>query len=192
MNTLQSRTPLKGKKIAILATDGFEQSELFSPRDALLNAGAEIEIVSIKEGQITGWNEDKWGEKVSVDKLVTNTNSADYDALMLPGGLFNPDSLRQDKHAKAFIDGFFGAEKNKPVAAICHAPWLLAEINKLRDRTITSFPSIKSDLMNAGGNWVNEEVCVDRGLVTSRSPEDLDAFNAKFIEEVLEGKHKAH
>ncbi|ATG57991.1 MULTISPECIES: type 1 glutamine amidotransferase domain-containing protein [Pseudoalteromonas] len=192
MNTLQSRTPLKGKKIAILATDGFEQSELFSPRDALLNAGAEIEIVSIKEGQITGWNEDKWGEKVSVDKLVTNTNSADYDALMLPGGLFNPDSLRQDKHAKAFIDGFFGAEKNKPVAAICHAPWLLAEINKLRDRTITSFPSIKSDLMNAGANWVNEEVCVDRGLVTSRSPEDLDAFNAKFIEEVLEGKHKAH
>lgn len=192
MNTLQSRTPLKGKKIAILATDGFEQSELFSPRDALLNAGAEIEIVSIKEGQITGWNEDKWGEKVSVDKLVTNTNSADYDALMLPGGLFNPDSLRQEKHAKAFIDGFFGAEKNKPVAAICHAPWLLAEINKLRDRTITSFPSIKSDLMNAGANWVNEEVCVDRGLVTSRSPEDLDAFNAKFIEEVLEGKHKAH
>ena len=192
MNTLQSRTPLKGKKIAILATDGFEQSELFSPRDALLNAGAEIEIVSIKEGQITGWNEDKWGEKVSVDKLVTNTNSADYDALMLPGGLFNPDSLRQDKHAKAFIDGFFGAEKNKPVAAICHAPWLLAEINKLRDRTITSFPSIKSDLMNAGANWVNEEVCVDRGLVTSRSPEDLDAFNAKFIGEVLEGKHKAH
>ena len=192
MNTLQSRTPLKGEKIAILATDGFEQSELFSPRDALLNAGAEIEIVSIKEGQITGWNEDKWGEKVSVDKLVTNTNSADYDALMLPGGLFNPDSLRQDKHAKAFIDGFFGAEKNKPVAAICHAPWLLAEINKLRDRTITSFPSIKSDLMNAGANWVNEEVCVDRGLVTSRSPEDLDAFNAKFIEEVLEGKHKAH
>ena len=192
MNTLQSRTPLKGKKIAILATDGFEQSELFSPRDALLNAGAEIEIVSIKEGQITGWNEDKWGEKVSVDKLVTNTNSADYDALMLPGGLFNPDSLRQDKHAKAFIDGFFGAEKNKPVAAICHAPWLLAEINKLRDRTITSFPSIKSDLMNAGANWVNEEVCVDRGLVTSRSPEDLDAFNAKFIEAVLEGKHKAH
>ncbi|AUL72970.1 protease [Pseudoalteromonas sp. 13-15] len=192
MNTLQTRTPLKGKKIAILATDGFEQSELFSPRDALLNAGAEIEIVSIKEGQITGWNEDKWGEKISVDKLVTNTNSADYDALMLPGGLFNPDSLRQDKHAKAFIDGFFGAEKNKPVAAICHAPWLLAEINKLRDRTITSFPSIKSDLMNAGANWVNEEVCVDRGLVTSRSPEDLDAFNAKFIEEVLEGKHKAH
>ena len=192
MNTLQSRTPLKGKKIAILATDGFEQSELFSPRDALLNAGAEIEIVSIKEGQITGWNEDKWGEKVSVDKLVTNTNSADYDALMLPGGLFNPDSLRQDKHAKAFIDGFFGAEKNKPVAAICHAPWLLAEINKLRDRTVTSFPSIKSDLMNAGANWVDEEVCVDRGLVTSRSPEDLDAFNAKFIEEVLEGKHQAH
>ncbi|MBW4965396.1 type 1 glutamine amidotransferase [Pseudoalteromonas sp. CR1] len=192
MNKLQSRTPLEGKKIAILATDGFEQSELLSPRDALLNAGAKIEIVSIKEGQITGWNEDKWGEKVSVDKLVTNTNSADYDALMLPGGLFNPDSLRQDKHAKAFIDGFFCAEKNKPVAAICHAPWLLAEINKLRDRTVTSFPSIKSDLMNAGANWVDEEVCVDRGLVTSRSPEDLDAFNAKFIEEVLEGKHQAH
>ena len=123
---------------------------------------------------------------------MTNVSANDYDALMLPGGLFNPDSLRQDKHAKAFIDGFFGAEKNKPVAAICHAPWLLAEINKLRDRTVTSFPSIKSDLINAGANWVDKEVSVDQGLVTSRSPADLEAFNAKFIEEILEGKHQAH
>ncbi|MBH0038396.1 type 1 glutamine amidotransferase domain-containing protein [Pseudoalteromonas sp. SWN166] len=192
MSTLQTSTRLQGKKIAILATDGFEQSELLSPRSALLDAGANIEIVSIKEGQITGWDEEKWGDKVTVDKLVTNANPADYDALMLPGGLFNPDSLRQDKDAKAFIDGFFGAEKNKPVAAICHAPWLLAEINKLRDRTITSFPSIKSDLINAGANWVDQEVCVDKGLVTSRSPADLEAFNAKFIEEILEGKHQAH
>jgi protease I len=192
MSTLQNSTRLQGKHIAILATDGFEQSELLSPREALLNAGASIDIVSIKEGQITAWNEDKWGEKVSVDKLVSNTTADNYDALLLPGGLFNPDSLRQDKHAKAFIDGFFGAEKNKPVAAICHAPWLLAEINKLRQRTVTSYPSIKSDLINAGANWVDKEVSVDRGLVTSRSPADLEAFNDKFIEEILEGKHQAH
>ena len=115
MSTLQTSTRLQGKKIAILATDGFEQSELLSPRDALLNAGADIDIVSVKEGEITGWDEDKWGDKVSVDKLVTNASASDYDALMLPGGLFNPDTLRQDKHAKAFIDGFFGAEKNKPL-----------------------------------------------------------------------------
>ena len=110
----------------------------------------------------------------------------------VPGGLFNPDSLRQDSDAKSFVDGFFGAKKNKPVAAICHAPWLLAEINKLRDKKVTSYPSIKSDLINAGANWIDQEVCVDQGLVTSRSPADLDAFNAKFIEEILEGQHQAH
>lgn len=192
MSNLHSSTRLQGKKIAILATDGFEQSELLSPQAALLEAGADIEVVSIKEGQITAWNEDKWGEKVTVDKLAANANTADYDALLLPGGLFNPDSLRQDSDAKAFVDGFFGAKKNKPVAAICHAPWLLAEINKLRDKKVTSYPSIKSDLINAGANWVDQEVCVDQGLVTSRSPADLDAFNAKFIEEILEGKHQAH
>ncbi|WP_350654047.1 DJ-1/PfpI family protein [Pseudoalteromonas sp. D48-MNA-CIBAN-0056] len=166
MSNLHSSTRLQGKKIAILATDGFEQSELLSPQSALLEAGADIEVVSIKEGQITGWNKDNWGEKVTVDKLASD--------------------------AKAFVDGFFGAEKNKPVAAICHAPWLLAEINKLRDKKVTSFPSIKSDLINAGAHWVDQEVCVDNGLVTSRSPADLDAFNAKFIEEILEGKHQAH
>ncbi|MEH6554005.1 type 1 glutamine amidotransferase domain-containing protein [Pseudoalteromonas tetraodonis] len=192
MSNLHSSTRLQGKKIAILATDGFEQSELLSPQSALLEAGADIEVVSIKEGQITGWNKDNWGEKVTVDKLAADANAADYDALLLPGGLFNPDSLRQNTDAKAFVDGFFGAEKNKPVAAICHAPWLLAEINKLRDKKVTSFPSIKSDLINAGAHWVDQEVCVDNGLVTSRSPADLDAFNAKFIEEILEGKHQAH
>ncbi|CAH9049768.1 Putative cysteine protease YraA [Pseudoalteromonas haloplanktis] len=192
MSNLHNSTRLQGKKIAILATDGFEQSELLSPLSALLEAGADIEVVSIKEGQITGWNKDNWGEKVTVDKLAADANAADYDALLLPGGLFNPDSLRQNKDAKAFVDGFFGAEKNKPVAAICHAPWLLAEINKLRDKKVTSFPSIKSDLINAGAHWVDQEVCVDNGLVTSRSPADLDAFNAKFIEEILEGKHQAH
>jgi len=192
MSNLHNSNRLQGKKIAILATDGFEQSELLSPQAALLEAGADIEVVSIKEGQITAWNEDKWGEKVTVDKLAANANAADYDALLLPGGLFNPDSLRQDSDAKAFVDGFFGAKKNKPVAAICHAPWLLAEINKLRDKKVTSYPSIKSDLINAGANWVDQEVCVDQGLVTSRSPADLEAFNAKFIEEILEGKHQAH
>ncbi|TMP76561.1 type 1 glutamine amidotransferase domain-containing protein [Pseudoalteromonas sp. S1608] len=192
MSNLHNSNRLKGKKIAILATDGFEQSELLSPQAALLEAGADIDVVSIKEGQITAWDEDKWGEKVAVDKLAANANSGDYDALLLPGGLFNPDSLRQDSDAKAFVDGFFGAKRNKPVAAICHAPWLLAEINKLRDKKVTSYPSIKSDLINAGANWVDQEVCVDQGLVTSRSPADLDAFNAKFIEEILEGKHQAH
>ncbi|KPZ64830.1 putative cysteine protease YraA [Pseudoalteromonas sp. P1-16-1b] len=192
MSNLHNSNRLKGKKIAILATDGFEQSELLSPQAALLEAGADIEVVSIKEGQITAWNEDKWGEKVTVDKLAANANAGDYDAPLLPGGLFNPDSLRQDSDAKAFVDGFFGAKRNKPVAAICHAPWLLAEINKLRDKKVTSYPSIKSDLINAGANWVDQEVCVDQGLVTSRSPADLDAFNAKFIEEILEGKHQAH
>ncbi|MEM6983475.1 MAG: type 1 glutamine amidotransferase domain-containing protein [Pseudomonadota bacterium] len=192
MSNLHSSTRLQGKKIAILATDGFEQSELLSPQSALIEAGADIEVVSIKEGQITAWDEDKWGEKVAVDKLAADANAADYDALLLPGGLFNPDSLRQNTDAKAFVDGFFGAKKNKPVAAICHAPWLLAEINKLRDKKVTSFPSIKSDLINAGAHWVDQEVCVDNGLVTSRSPADLDAFNAKFIEEILEGKHQAH
>jgi len=192
MSNLHNSNRLQGKKIAILATDGFEQSELLSPQAALLEAGADIEVVSIKEGQITAWDEDKWGEKVAVDKLAANANAGDYDALLLPGGLFNPDSLRQNNDAKAFVDGFFGAEKNKPVAAICHAPWLLAEINKLRDKKVTSFPSIKSDLINAGAHWVDQEVCVDNGLVTSRSPADLDAFNAKFIEEILEGKHQAH
>jgi len=192
MSNLHSSTRLQGKKIAILATDGFEQSELLSPQSALIEAGADIEVVSIKEGQITGWNKDNWGEKVTVDKLAADANAADYDALLLPGGLFNPDSLRQNTDAKAFVDGFFGAKKNKPVAAICHAPWLLAEINKLRDKKVTSFPSIKSDLINAGAHWVDQEVCVDNGLVTSRSPADLDAFNAKFIEEIIEGKHQAH
>tara|TARA_Y100000780_G_scaffold88588_1_gene80458 strand:+ start:1076 stop:1654 length:579 start_codon:yes stop_codon:yes gene_type:complete len=192
MSNLHNSNRLQGKKIAILATDGSEQSELLSPQAALLEAGADIEVVSIKEGQITAWNKDNWGEKVTVDKLAANANAADYDALLLPGGLFNPDSLRQDSDAKAFVDGFFGAKKNKPVAAICHAPWLLAEINKLRDKKVTSYPSIKSDLINAGANWVDQEVCVDQGLVTSRSPADLDAFNAKFIEEILEGKHQAH
>lgn len=192
MSNLHNSNRLKGKKIAILATDGFEQSELLSPKAALLEAGADIDVVSIKEGQITAWDEDKWGEKVAVDKLAANANAGDYDALLLPGGLFNPDSLRQDSDAKAFVDSFFGAKRNKPVAAICHAPWLLAEINKLRDKKVTSYPSIKSDLINAGANWVDQEVCVDQGLVTSRSPADLDAFNAKFIEEILEGKHQAH
>lgn len=192
MSNLHNSNRLQGKKIAILATDGFEQSELLSPQAALLEAGADIDVVSIKEGQITAWDEDKWGEKVAVNKLAANANAGDYDALLLPGGLFNPDSLRQDSDAKAFVDGFFGAKKNKPVAAICHAPWLLAEINKLRDKKVTSYPSIKSDLINAGANWVDQEVCVDQGLVTSRSPADLDAFNAKFIEEILEGKHQAH
>ena len=190
MSNLNSQ--LNGKKIAILATNGFEQSELLSPRSALLEAGALVEVVSLERGDITAWDENQWGERVSVDRVVSEADSAEYDALLLPGGLFNPDTLRQDSEAKAFVDGFFSAGKNKPIAAICHGPWLLAEINKLRERKVTSYPSIKTDLINAGANWVDQEVCVDDGIVTSRSPADLEAFNRKFIEEIKEGVHRHH
>ena len=187
MSNLNSQ--LNGKKIAILATNGFEQSELLSPRSALLEAGALVEVVSLERGDITAWDESQWGERVSVDRVVSEADSAEYDALLLPGGLFNPDTLCQDSEAKAFVDGFFSAGKNKPIAAICHGPWLLAEINKLRERKVTSYPSIKTDLINAGANWVDQEVCVDKGIVTSRSPADLDAFNRKFIEEIDSNSH---
>lgn len=190
MSNLNSQ--LNGKKIAILATNGFEQSELLSPRSALLEAGALVEVVSLERGDITGWDENQWGERVTVDRVVSEADSSEYDALLLPGGLFNPDTLRQDSEAKAFVDGFFSAGKNKPIAAICHGPWLLAEVNKLRDRKVTSYPSIKTDLINAGANWVDQEVCVDEGIVTSRSPADLEAFNRKFIEEIKEGVHRHH
>ncbi|TGV20875.1 type 1 glutamine amidotransferase [Pseudoalteromonas sp. MEBiC 03607] len=190
MSNLNSQ--LNGKKVAILATNGFEQSELLSPRSALLEAGAEVEVVSLERDDITGWDENQWGKRVSVDRIVSETDSSEYDALLLPGGLFNPDTLRQNSEAKAFVDGFFSAGKNKPIASICHGPWLLAEINKLRERKVTSYPSIKTDLINAGANWVDQEVCVDDGIVTSRSPADLEAFNRKFIEEIKEGVHRHH
>ncbi|KJY99963.1 MULTISPECIES: type 1 glutamine amidotransferase domain-containing protein [Pseudoalteromonas] len=182
-------TPLAGKKVAILATDGFEQSELVSPRKALLDAGAEVDIISIKPGTIRGWEDDHWGEEIKVDKLAQEVSAVEYNALVLPGGLFNPDALRQDTEAKRFVDGFFQEDYIKPVAAICHGPWMLAEIDKLKGRKVTSYPSIRTDLENAGANWVDEQVVVDNGLVTSRKPGDLQAFNKKLVEEVWEGRH---
>jgi protease I len=180
---------LKNKRVAILATDGVEQVELLEPRTALQEAGAQTEVVSPKSGQIKGWNVTDWGEKISVDKVLKNANPNDYDALLLPGGVMNPDHLRQDPDAVKFVKAFF--EAKKPVAAICHGPWLLVEADVVRGRKLTSWPSLKTDIRNAGGQWTDEQVVTDSGLVTSRKPDDIPAFNKKMIEEFTEGKHQA-
>ena len=179
---------LNKKKVAILATNGFEESELREPKNALEKAGAEVHIISEKSGTIKGWSDGNWSKEYKVDKTLDEVNQADYNALMLPGGVMNPDTLRRNKKAVSFVKSFF--ENHKPVGAICHGPWLLAEADVLKGRKITSYSSIKTDMMNAGAHWVDEEVVVDEGLVTSRSPEDLPAFNAKLVEEVYEGKHE--
>ncbi|WP_299337043.1 type 1 glutamine amidotransferase domain-containing protein [uncultured Psychroserpens sp.] len=179
---------LNKKTVAILATNGFEESELRAPKMALEAAGADVHIVSLESGEIKGWADGNWSNSYKVDKTLDEVNQKDYNALMLPGGQINPDILRKNDAAVAFVKSFF--ENHKPVGAICHAPWLLAEANVLKDRKITSYSSIKTDMMNAGANWVDEEVVVDEGLVTSRCPDDLPAFNAKLVEEVYEGKHE--
>ena len=178
---------LQGKKIAILATDGFEQSELLKPRAALDEAGATTEIVSLKGGSIKAWNEGNWGETVKVDRTVADADADDYDGLMLPGGVLNPDKLRLHEEAVEFARAFF--EAGKPVAAICHGPQLLIEAEVVRGRRVTSYHSVKKDLMNAGADWVDEPVVTDNGLVTSRKPDDIPQFNAKMIEEFAEGVH---
>ena len=179
---------LKRKTVAILATNGFEESELREPKKALEEAGAEVHIVSLESGEIKSWNEGNWGKTYKVDKTLKEVSQENYNALMLPGGVINPDVLRNNADAVSFVKSFF--EHHKPVGAICHGPWLLAEADVLKGRKITSYSSIKTDLINAGANWVDEEVVVDKGLVTSRNPDDLPAFNAKLVEEVYEGKHK--
>ena len=178
---------LDRKNVAILATNGFEESELREPKKALEKAGANVHIVSLKSGEIKSWADGNWGKSYKVDKTLDEVIQADYNALMLPGGVINPDTLRTNKDAINFVKSFF--ENHKPVAAICHAPWLLAEAGVLKGRNITSYKSIKTDMMNAGANWTDEEVVVDSGLVTSRNPDDLPAFNAKLVEEIYEGKH---
>jgi protease I len=180
---------LKGKKVAVLVADGFEESEFTVPVEALQNAGAEIEVVSLKSGNVKAWAEKEWGDEYRVDKTVDKVSSEDYDALVLPGGVMNPDLLRVNKDAVTFVSGF--TEEKKPIAAICHGPWTLIETGALQGRTLTSYPSIKTDLINAGANWEDKEVVVDMGLVTSRSPKDLDAFCKKMIEEIAEGQHLA-
>lgn len=179
---------LNRKRVAILATNGFEESELREPKKALEEAGAYVDIVSEELGEIKSWADGNWGKSYKVNKTLDQVNQSDYHALMLPGGVINPDKLRRNKTAISFIKSFF--ENHKPVGAICHAPWLLAEADVLKGRKITSFGSIKTDMKNAGANWVDEEVVVDEGLVTSRSPKDLPAFNKKLVEEVYEGKHE--
>jgi protease I len=178
---------LSGKRVAILATDGVEQVELTEPRRSLDDAGAETILVSPKRGHIKGWQHDHWGDELPVDLTLDRAKADDFDALMLPGGVMNPDHLRMDNHAVDFVQDFFRA--GKPVAAICHGPWMLVEANVLRGRTVTSWPSLQTDIRNAGGDWVDREVVTDEGLVTSRKPDDIPAFNAKMIEEIAEGVH---
>ncbi len=182
------KNQLEGKKVAILATDGFEQSELFEPKKALEEAGAKVMIVSLKSGEIKGWDEKDWGKTIAVDLAVSDANAEDFDALQLPGGVMNPDSLRTDETVLKFVKAFFDA--GKPVAAICHAPWTLINAGVVKGREMTSYPTLRVDLENAGAKWTDSEVVVDNGLVTSRNPNDIPAFNKKLIEEIAEGRHE--
>lgn len=176
------------KRIAILATDGFEESELKSPKEYLEQQGWTAEIVSLKSGTIKAWAEKNWGKDYNVDKTLDEVSSADYHALVLPGGVINPDLLRRHESAIAFVKSFF--DEKKPVAAICHGPQILINAEVVDGRELTSFMSVRKDLENAGANWVDKEVVVDNGLVTSRTPDDLPAFNRKMAEEINEGKHE--
>jgi len=177
---------LDGLKVAILATDGFEQSELFEPKKALDEAGAVTKVVSLKSGEIKGWNEKNWGDSIAVDLTVDEAKAEDFDALVLPGGVINPDKLRMNEKAVSFVKDFVNA--GKPIGAICHGPWTLVEADVVKGKTLTSWASLKTDLQNAGAKWVDQEVVSDNGLITSRNPNDLPAFNKKIIEEFAEGK----
>ena len=179
---------LTGKRVAILATDGVEQVELTEPRKALDEAGAKTTLVSPKSGKIKGWQHDHWGEELKVDLALESANADTFDALVLPGGVMNPDQLRMNKQAVQFVRSFF--DSGKPVAAICHAPWMLVEADVVSGRSVTSWPSLQTDLRNAGADWVDREVVTDQGLVTSRKPDDIPAFNRKMIEEFAEGEHE--
>ncbi len=182
---------LQGKKVAILAADGVEQVELEQPKQAVEDAGAETELLSIDTGKIQAMNQDiNKGDTFTVDKAVSDASVDDYDGLLLPGGVVNPDNLRADENVISFVQEYF--KTGKPVGVICHGPWTLVEADLVRGRTITSYPSIRTDLRNAGANVVDEEVVTDEGLVSSRNPDDLPAFCAKVVEEFAEGAHKVH
>jgi protease I len=178
---------LSGKKVAILVANGFEQVELTEPKRALEAAGATAPIVSPESGKVKGWKHTEWGDEFPVDVPLQNAKADDYDALVLPGGVMNPDTLRRNEWVLQFVRAFY--ESGKPIAAICHGPWTLIDAEVVEGRTMTSYPSIQTDLKNAGAKWVDKEVVVDNGLVTSRSPDDLPAFNRKMIEEIAEGAH---
>jgi protease I len=178
---------LQGKRVAAIVANGFEQIELFEPKDALEAAGARVDVISPEAGEVRGWNHANWGEEVPVDRTLNQAQPDEYDALLLPGGVMNPDRLRTIPKAVEFVRRMFN--DGKPVAAICHGPAMLVDANVLKGFRVTSYPSIKTDLKNAGAQWVDEEVVVDRGLVTSRKPDDIPAFNRKMIEEFQEGRH---
>jgi protease I len=180
---------LRGKKVAIIAADMVEQVELLKPRQALDAAGAETHVISLKPGQIQGFNHFEPADKIDVDRTIEEVDASEYDALMIPGGVGTPDQLRGDENIVSFVRDFF--EQGKPVAAICHGPWVLVEAGVVRGRTLTSWPTLQTDLRNAGANWVDEQVVAEDGLVTSRKPDDIPAFSDKMIEEFAEGKHAA-
>lgn len=178
---------LNNKKVAILVTDGFEEVEFTKPMQALKDAGATVHVIAPKSGKVRAWNSDDWGDSYNVDKTLDDADASDYNSLMLPGGVMNPDQLRMNEKAVNFTKSFFKA--GKPISAICHAPQLLIETGALKGRTMTSYPSLRTDLINAGATWKNEEVVVDEGLTTSRNPDDIPAFCNKMLEEISEGRH---
>src|ERR1700733_7395613 len=182
-------TKLQGKKIAIVATDGFEQVELTEPKKALEEAGATTHVISPKAGRIKGWKFTDWGDTTKVDKTFDEAKPDEYDALVLPGGQINPDKLRMEPKAVAFVTEFFNS--GKPIGAICHGPWMLVEAGVLKKKTLTAWPSVRTDIRNAGGHWVDEEVVTDGNLTTSRNPDDIPAFNKRLIQEFSQGK-QAH
>jgi protease I len=178
---------LSNKKVAILVEKGFEEVELTEPKRALEQAGAQTKIVSPQDDQVKSWRFTDWGKEFTVDISLDDANADEFDALLLPGGVMNPDYLRRNKKAQEFVKAF--AQAGKPIAAICHAPWMLIDTGIASGRRMTSYPSLQMDLKNAGADWVDEEVVVDQGLVTSRNPDDIPAFNRKMIEEIAEGIH---
>jgi len=183
-----ARKDLIGKKVAVLVDEGFEQVELIKPRKALDRAGAETLVVSPQETEVRGWNMKRWGKSVAVDVPLDTADPSQFDALLLPGGVMNPDKLRMNPKAVEFVKHFVDA--GKPIASICHGPWTLIEAGAVRGRTLTSWPSLQTDIRNAGGMWVDQEVVTDKGIVTSRKPDDIAVFNKKMIEEFAEGEHK--